>query len=256
MSERRFFVDKMAAVGEEQRLDPKTARHLYVLRIPPGATLELFDGRGRHAEAELVLLSENHAVCRVLRDIDATPHFARLVFVQCLPKGSKLELSIRMATELGVHAIHLAVSDRTISRPDADRHALRHARLARIAQEASEQAKRDTVPEIVQAAPLLDVARRAPHDVRKIVFWESSDVSLDSGPVWDDVEEAWIVVGPEGGLSQSEISQLEGCGYTHHGLGSTVLRVDTAVPVTIALVADRLGMWGNGLRGARLKRLH
>ncbi|MCB9666736.1 MAG: 16S rRNA (uracil(1498)-N(3))-methyltransferase [Myxococcales bacterium] len=254
MSERRFFVESLSKVGEEQRLNSKTARHLYVLRIPSGTHVLLFDRCARHVEAELVSLDEHHAVCRILRDIDVTPHSARLVLVQCLPKGSKLELSIRMATELGVHAIHLAVSERTISRPDRDRHKSRHARLARIAQEASEQAQRDGVPEIAPAAPLHEVAGRAPIDAGKIVFWEASQVSLDAGPRWEDMEEAWIIIGPEGGLSQTEICQLEGVGYTHHGLGRTILRVDTAVPVAIALVADRLGLWGNGAQGKRLIR--
>lgn len=254
MSDRRFFVPQLPPVGSEFTLDPTSARHLYVLRIEPGAMLVCFDPTSRQAQVELVSLQEGRAVCRVLRETEAPATVARIVLVQCLPKGPKIDLGVRMATELGVEAIHLASSERTIVRPDAHRSEARHKRLGRIAQEAAQQAQRSQVLDIVPTAPLLEVAARAPATARKIVFWESSDSSLDEAPGWQDVSEAWIVVGPEGGLSPHEIQGLEHLGYTAHGLGQTVLRVETAVPVAIALVADRLGCWGNGPRGSLLKR--
>lgn len=159
-----------------------------------------------------------------------------------------------MATELGVSAIHLAISERTVSRPVQSRHDSRHERLLRIVQEASEQAQRHTLAEIVPAAPLIEAAARAPSHARKVVFWECSNLSLDGAFQWDDTQEAWVVVGPEGGLSKDEIQALKTLGYMPHALGDTVLRVETAVPVALALIADRLGMWGNGPRGALLKR--
>lgn len=254
MSDRRFYVQQLPPVGSEFSLDATTARHLYVLRIKPGAMLVCFDATSRQTQVELRSLHENSALCRVLRDVGSASATARLVLVQCLPKGHKIELGVRMATELGVDAIHLAISERTIVRPEPHRSDTRHKRLVRIAQEAAQQAQRSKVVEVVPAVPLLEAAARAPAPARKIVFWESSDSSLDDAPAWDDVSEAWIIVGPEGGLSQHEVQELGRLGYAAHGLGQTVLRVETAVPVAIALVADRLGCWGNGPRGSLLKR--
>ena len=50
-----------------------------------------------------------------------------------------------------------------------------------------------------------------------------------------------MVVGPEGGLSAAEVETLGRFGYTAVGLGAAKLRVETAAPVAVALVLDRVG---------------
>src|SRR5690606_9678054 len=91
------------------------------------------------------------------------------VLVQALPKGSKLDEIVRACTETGVAAIQLALAERSIARPDADRAGARLDRLAKIAQEAARQSERAHVPPIAPPAPLLEVARRAPEAAVKLV---------------------------------------------------------------------------------------
>ncbi len=198
----------------------------------------LFDGRGREADGIVTVASgdllEIEAGVVDVVELDAPP----VVLVLGVPKGGKLETVVRMCTELGVLAVHLAVCERSVARPNAERAASRVQRLSRVARDAARRSRRAHVPEIVAPGPLLEVAGRAGSGSRRIVLWEGSPPGFrlpdGDGP-------AWIVVGPEGGLSEAEVSGLAELGYRPAGLGRTILRVETAAPVAVALCLDRMG---------------
>ena len=52
-----------------------------------------------------------------------------------------------------------------------------------------------------------------------------------------------LVVGPEGGISQAELSRLTAAGASAWKLGGPVLRTSTAGPAAIAVLNSRLGRW-------------
>ena len=56
----------------------------------------------------------------------------------------------------------------------------------------------------------------------------------------EDQNEAWIVVGPEGGLSDEEEALLRSLGYADAHLAVGILRVETAAIVARALILDAL----------------
>jgi 16S rRNA (uracil1498-N3)-methyltransferase len=234
---RRLFVRRLPELGGVVTLDDATARHARVLRLRAGAPVRLFDGAGREADARIVSIDEGPAVCEATLPEARPDERPRVVLVQAMPKGSKLEGIVRMATELGVAEIHLATSGRTVARPDEHRAQKRADRLARIAVEAARQAGRAVVPEVVPPAQLMDVAARAPEDAWRVVLWERSDRRLEAPP---GAASAWIVVGPEGGLASAEVDALESAGFRSASLGTSILRVETAAPVAVALVLDRL----------------
>jgi 16S rRNA (uracil1498-N3)-methyltransferase len=159
-----------------------------------------------------------------------------------MPKGKKLDQIVRMATELGVDGVHLAISERTISRPDASKASGKLTRLDKIAREASRQARRRTVPTIHPPRPLEEVIDRAGEDTTRIVFWEDAEEFFPQK--LDTVSEVWVVVGPEGGLSHTEVEMLDAAGYVALRLGQTILRVETAAPTALTLVLDRVGRIG------------
>jgi len=225
----------LPAEGGRVRLDAGASRHARVLRLREGDSVRLFDGRGGEAEARIVTLDADVMECDAgaLERVEAPR--PRVVLVQCVPKGEKLDSIARMATELGVAAIHLATSERVIARPGADRALPRLERLERIVREAARQSSRAHVPDVVPHAPLAEVAARAPSDAARVIPWERSTVELETA-LGRGKAEAWIVVGPEGGLAEGEVRALARLGWAECSLGPTVLRVETAAPVAIALV--------------------
>jgi 16S rRNA (uracil1498-N3)-methyltransferase len=150
-----------------------------------------------------------------------------------------------MCTELGVRGIQLARSERT---QGAGRE-VRLDRLTRVAREATRQSGAPVVPRIEGPGPLLEVADRAPPGALRLLAWEGLADPPGSGqgaaevppsPPGPGTMDAWVVVGPEGGFSEGEVDALRRRGYRPIGLGSTILRVETAAPVALALVAERL----------------
>jgi len=237
---RRFFVDALPEEGGDVSLSDDAARHARVLRLGEGDEVVLFDGSGRESRARIVATSP--LSCRADAPSPAVPDAPKVHLIQALPKGKKLESIVRMATELGVDAIHFAITERTISRPDDARGRARVERLGRIAQEAARQARRRIVPHIREPRPLLEVSRRASAESIRLVFWENADAGLPK--TLDISPEMWVIVGPEGGLSQSEVDALGAEGWSQVHLGSSILRVETAAPVALALVLDRAGRLG------------
>ena len=235
---RRFFVEDLPETGAtELSLPEAVGRHLRVLRLKVGDDVVLFDGSGRESVATLTGIEP--ATCVAGETTVAKPQLPAIHLIQALPKGKKLESIVRMATEIGVDAVHLAITDRTVSRPDGPRGEGRARRLERIATEATRQARRRTVPRIHAPVPLAEAAARAPRGAPRFIFWEESTNALGAQlPVADSV---WAVVGGEGGLAAGEVEELRALGWVDVGLGPTILRVETAAPVIVGLLLDRAG---------------
>lgn len=225
---RRLHHHPLPPDGGALELGPEVARHARVLRLTEGDHLVLFDGEGHEADAVIVEL-DARVVCRVdpPRAVDSSR--PRVVLVQCVPKGSKLDGIVRGATELGVAAVHLALSERCVSRPKGERAHKRVERLEKIAREAARQCGRADVPEVHAPVPLLEAAARAPEDASRLAFVVGAESELGGAG------EAWVLVGPEGGLAPDEAAALASDGWMLAGLGTTTLRVETAAIVAVAL---------------------
>jgi 16S rRNA (uracil1498-N3)-methyltransferase len=258
---RRFFIPELGAVGAHLTLPASVRRHVTVLRLEPGTEIVLFDGSGRQARARL-----DGNVATILAIEKATEERARVVLVQAMPKGTKSDDVVRMATELGAHAIHFALSDHAVARPDEARGSKKTARWQRIAEEAARQCERATVPEVHAPASLLEVCSRAPSEATRLVAWARggrpiAEVVRD-GPRTHDANpddtaptepgtpidarpssarEVWIAVGPEGGFSDAELDALDRLEFARVTLGPHVLRVDTAALAALAQIAALVG---------------
>lgn len=260
---RRFFVPELGAVGARLALPASVRRHVAVLRLEAGDEIVLFDGSGRQARARLDDdVAEIHAV------ETAVDERARVVLVQAMPKGAKSDDVVRMATELGAHAIHFALSDHAVARPDDARGSKKASRWQRIAEEAARQCERATVPEVHAPTPLLEVCARAPIEATRLVAWARGGRPIAEvlrhvphdekpadepglGPPVEDAytpsaytpsaREVWIAVGPEGGFSDAELEALDRLGFARTTLGPHVLRVDTAALAALAQLAALVG---------------
>lgn len=237
---RRLFAPALPAEGGRVTLSEEASHHGHVLRLSVGDAVCLFDGQGREAPGRIVQVSEGAIDCEVGPSVQAVEPGPRLTLVQALPKGSKVDNIVRMATELGVYAIRLAVSERAVVRPDARKGEQKRERLERVAQEAARQSGRASVPHLAAPAPLMEVARLAPPTANRLVFALDGQTPLDDA-LDANATDTWICIGPEGGFSAQEVEDLKGEGFHAVGLGTQVLRVETAAPVAVALAMSALG---------------
>ncbi len=228
---RRLAFTGSLVAGARVELDAEAARHAKVLRLRDGEALELFDGSGTLARGVLVV---GGRTCSVdVERVERAPSPPDVVLIQALAKGDKIDLVIRMATEIGVRAIHLVETEHTVPHPDARR----FERWRRIAQQAARQSEQLWTPSIEGPSALLDVAARAPSTADRRMLAARGD---GRSPITRSTSQ-WLVIGPEGGLSADEESALGSLGFRAWTLPTGILRTETAAAVALgALLADRV----------------
>lgn len=238
---RRLFAEPLPPGGGALSLPGESLEHVHVLRLTVGTEVTLFDGRGGEADARITRVSR--AAVDVLAEPRVTlpPRAARLTLVVGLPKAGKLELIVKMATELGVHAIRVATTERAVPKGES----LKLERLRRVAREASAQSGQPYVPTLEAPRSLAEHIAAAPAAACKLAFWEEAREELTAATSGIDSGcEVWAVVGPEGGLSAAEASLLAAGGFSLVGLGPHILRVETACVVVSALLLERMAALG------------
>ena len=221
-------------------LERDDSRHaLRVLRLRPGEQITVSDGRGSVVEAT-VGDEEDRLVGHVTaRRSESEPRPALHVY-QAIPKKGKLDLVVQKLTELGVASIHLFASRRSIPQWDAAKGAAHAARLGEVARQAAMQSRRAWLPQVLAPAPLSSLDTTEP----VVVLDGSATVRLaealpDAAPA-----AIGLVVGPEGGLTEEEVTALRALGATPVSMGPLILRTETAALAAATIVLGRYGLLG------------
>jgi 16S rRNA (uracil1498-N3)-methyltransferase len=211
---------------------PREAHHLArVLRLSPGATVMVCDGR-REAEAELVTVTDTQVTARLVSPPRASSRPLEVVLLQAMARGPKMDLIIRMSTELGLTAIWPVLTARSLPDPSA----ARLTRWQRIAQEAAKQCGRADLPQIHVPAPLPRVLEGlGPVDLL-LVPWEEERRPIGEVIAGRRCAAAAVLVGPEGGLTVEEVALARRAGGETVSLGSLILRTETAGLVATAML--------------------
>jgi len=248
MSAHRFFLTGPLE-GSGEVLMPFSAADVHhavdVLRVREGEEIDAVEPSGRVWRVRVTHADKDAVRAEVLRELSAAEaELPRVTLVMGVAKGEKMDAIVRQATELGVERVIPVLSERSVVKLLPARAAEKTERWRRVAHAAAKQAKRASVPDVSVAAPLGDVlAELASYD-GVIVAWEES-----SGAHVARVARAWagtpsarvaVVVGPEGGLSASEVAGLEAIGARVATLGPTILRAETAAVAAIAVVMSAM----------------
>lgn len=204
------------------------AKHLtQVLRIRPGESITVFDGRGRRAEAEVLTSSRDHVSLKLGDSLTPHPTLPAITLAQAIPKGKNMDLIVQKAVELGVARIQPLVTKNTIVQPGEGK----SDKWRRNALEACKQCGQDTLPEIADPLPF----RNWIHDLTekrdlKII----ASLAPGARPIRETLRahpsarEATLLIGPEGDFTAEETQAAIDAGFLPVTLGSIVLRVETA----------------------------
>ncbi len=238
---RRFFISSYALITNRGQLSVQMSgpefHHLrHVLRLDVGAQIALYDERGTTYHGTLTHLAKDHAEVRLTDTVPPSAPTFRLTLAQSVLKGSKMDLVVEKATELGVHTIIPFFSDFTVARIPSAKQAERVARWRRLAQAAAKQSG-SRLPEIASPLSFETLLHSSPSHALKVICSEREhNIHLkafaEDFPTPDAV---WIAVGPEGGFSSQEMEHARAAGYVPLSLGPSVLRAETASMSAVAL---------------------
>lgn len=218
-------------------LDAAARHYLHdVLRLEPGAAVEVFDGRGGLYDGRIEPGFERLAL-GARRDAPAGGAPITLAFA--LSKGEKVDLVVQKATELGVARIVPWAAERSVVRLEPERAEERTKRWRRIAEEAARQCGRADVPELRPPATLAELVAELPPGFLLATFHGGEG----SRPIGQLPAAAGVVavIGPEGGLAPPELGTLERAGAVRASLGPRTLRAETAAIAAVALLQARYG---------------
>jgi 16S rRNA (uracil1498-N3)-methyltransferase len=235
------------ADGDTYLLGGAEGRHAGVVqRRGPGERVDVVDGTGVRLVGEVGGVTPDGVLVHVRQRVVEPAPDVTLVLVQALAKGDRDEMAIEAATEVGVDAVVPWQAERSIVVWRAERAEKGRARWLGTVRAAAKQSRRARVPAV---EPVLDTRGLAAR-IRSVVEAGGAALVLHedaSTPIADVVlpttGECLVVVGPEGGIGETELARLTEAGAGAVRLGPHVLRTSTAGPVAVAILAQRLGRW-------------
>jgi 16S rRNA (uracil1498-N3)-methyltransferase len=243
-----YLLDELAAtaVGERITLSGSEGHHAAaVSRVRVGESLQIGNGRGLMLVATAVVVEKASVVLDVTAMRVVAASTPRITLVQALAKNDRDERAIEACTELGIDAIIPWAADRSISKWEGPKVAKSRSRWLAIVREATKQSIRPFVPEILNYEKT-SAALKTLTGQLIIVLDPTGDVALSDVVLHDPeapagaVRDIALVVGPEGGITESELALFRAHGAVIATLGSNILRTSTAGPAALAIVGSRL----------------
>jgi len=228
----RFFVEQPLLEDSELSLPSGAARHVQVLRLQPGASLTLFDGRGGESAATVAHMGRGEVRVRIGAHDTTDRELARPVTLALgMPANERMDTLIEKATELGVAAIVPLTCERSVLRLQGERAEKRLAHWRGVAIAACEQSGRTRVPALSPACALpawLQALPTSGTGARWLLSLGDAPTLAQAAALAGRHDAVLVLSGPEGGLSPTEALLAQHCGFTRVGLGPRVLRADTA----------------------------
>jgi 16S rRNA (uracil1498-N3)-methyltransferase len=228
--------------NEIYSLSPATSHHLAkVLRVNRGDYLEIFDGRGNCFEATVHELGKQISIKLVKSLTNDTQSPLKLCLMIAVGKGEKMDWMIQKATELGIHTIQPVITARCEVRLPEERWQKKYQHWQEIIINACEQSGYNNLP-LLQPICSLAMGLQSDRAGLKLLLHPNSGSQKLRATLANAVSETVsLLIGPEGGFEQKEITLAETHGFKLASLGPRILRMETAAIVSIALAQALLG---------------
>lgn len=247
----RCYIPGEWAGGDVLALPRSVEEHLVkVLRLRPGDRVDIFNGAGRRATAELTSTARGSGQLHIAALLEPEPPPSlRITLLQSAARGDKLDWVVQKAVELGADTIRIAVTEHSVVKLDAKQslRKLEHWRAVAVA--ACEQCGRAHLPTVAAPADLAASATAIVREEQPTAFYAldpRGEVSLMTGAQKLSAGPAAgrrlaVAVGPEGGFSDGELRLLQRCGAQIVHCGPRILRTETAAVTALAVLQSALG---------------
>lgn len=236
----RIFTDQDLATGDTVLLEESASHHLSkVLRMQVGRELIVFNGAGGEYSATIAEITKKAVQILVgehTSDNRESP--LQLELAIGISRGERFEWVLQKATELGVTKITPLITERTEVKVSGDRQEKMQERWQQILISACEQCQRNILPQLNAPVPVGDWLKTVDSEACFVLHHRNSQ----GLPANKKPQSVTLLIGPEGGLSDSEIDAALARQFTALTLGPRVLRTETAPIAAISLVQY---VWGD-----------
>lgn len=237
MTEPLFYAEQLAEPGAILVLEGDESHHAAASRrLQHGDTLWLFDGNGSVARATLLRNMEHGRTLELRIEERRTEPAPQPVIhlASALPRGDRQQVLLDMTTQLGMTRFTPLDCERSVVKPGANS----AVRWKKICLEACKQSRRLYLPSIETASRAQDVVERATAEGNSVWIAHPSAQAVAIPVAFSrKVKSVTLLVGPEGGFTDTEIEQTIAAGAKLLALGSSILRIETAAVALVAAFA-------------------
>jgi 16S rRNA (uracil1498-N3)-methyltransferase len=240
MIKHRFYQQEDYVVGNHITLDSNIAHHVSkVLRLKRGEVIILFDGENGEADAFIVEITKQRVQVEIKKVADVSRESAlKIHLAQGLSKGSRMDMVVQKAVELGVDEFTPILCERTVVKLDPKRMGKKLAHWQAVIISASEQCGRNrlmTLNPPVELPKWLDK-----HGGSSCLFLHPHVENKRPFPQ-QNIKRIEVLIGPEGGFSASEEDLALSSKCQRLSLGPRVLRTETAAIAACTLAQVTFG---------------
>lgn len=241
----RFFISQEDIQGDVLYVKEDAHHILHVLRLGAGDVLTLCDGEGGEYLCRIETVNEKGICCRKLSyQRSCAEPAVWITLYQGLPKGDKMDWIIEKSVEMGVSSLIPLELSRCVSRPDQKKIGAKVLRWNKISRSAAKQCQRGRIPKVEEPLRLDEAIRQfASYDLVLVCYEEQKGHSLRRvlQAFQQPPGKIAVLIGPEGGLEEEEVSKCVQAGALCAGLGPRILRTETAGMTAAALILYEYG---------------
>ena len=234
-----FFSDQIST-GQRQVLENEEAHHaIKVLRLNTGEVIKISDGVGNWVSGPIVEIAKKELYVSITERGQIQAAKPELVLVQAITKSDRNKEMLELAVEAGVDRIIPWQSERSISKWQSDSEQKWQVGI----KQSCKQARQVKLPQLMQVMSTSEVIKSIGECGFGIVFHEEASTKFSDLTIPNSQSSVYLVIGPEGGISEQELLSFQNNGSKVVRLGDTVLRSAHAGFAALSAVQTKLGRW-------------
>lgn len=246
MRRSRIYCEQALSTGQSMLLDQRNSHYLlHVLRVKADQTLILFDGHGADYRATITEVSRKSVNVLIHEKIAPEDTVSesplQLTLAIAISKGERMDWVMQKATELGVTRIQPLITQRVDVKLNAERMAKKMDHWLGVVIGACEQSGRAVLPILLAPKPIASWLTEDSSDFKLVLRAQGTRLSRLAAKVIEPPTSVSVLIGPEGGLDETELALAETASFLATGFGPRILRTETAPIVALSLLQEKWG---------------
>ena len=234
-----FFVDQISS-GSTQELSGDEGHHaVKVMRLQIGEQIKIADNLGNWVSGAITEVGKKSLKINVSERGNAEHLKPELILVQAVTKSDRTKEMLELLTVAGADQIIPWQAQRCISKWKSDS----TDKWLTTIKESAKQARRVKLPVLSDAVTTNQLVKLFQAEDQIIVLHESAQLNLSQFNFVEYTKRIFIVIGPEGGISEEEIAQLTSAKAVVVRMGENVLRSAHAGFAALSGIQTLIGRW-------------
>ena len=234
-----FFVDELSG-SKSQILDSDEAHHaIKVMRLKIGEEIKISDGEGSWVSGPISEVDKKSLKIAVTSNGVEKIKKPELILVQAITKSDRNKEMLELITVAGVDRIIPWQADRCISKWQSNS----YDKWSTSIKEASKQSRRVNLPKLEKVMSTKQIIEQMVVSDCIVVFHESADQKFSDLNISQSASAIYLIIGPEGGITPTELDQFVEAGAKVALMGRPILRSAHAGIAAVAAISALLKVW-------------